>query len=273
MSIDCSGITFVMASRNDGYSCLSKNDENEQRYKIEVTINSAMMSFPNSKFILVDFCPIEGKKRLNELVSAYTNLKVVTVKPQLLIDLQNKCPNEFMNFYEFVAKHIGQFFVETDNIIFVNQDTILIDKDVQSVVNDIRDDKIVVAWKDKIDYSYMNYDILSLYLLCNNDNHPIIKEHGAWGNGDFLGISKKLYNDIGGYAMVHQNWATDNEILWRVGLKDMITLETSGNIQITRPYSFFCLDHITDGWGRSREEQDFVKISPEIVSRLIDYVE
>ena len=44
-------LTFIMASRNDNYSCRDREDQNEQLKKVMLSIRSAQRSFPGSKFV------------------------------------------------------------------------------------------------------------------------------------------------------------------------------------------------------------------------------
>ena len=48
--LDCSDITFILASRNDGYACVNGDWKEEQIRKIENCIYSSEKTFPKGKF-------------------------------------------------------------------------------------------------------------------------------------------------------------------------------------------------------------------------------
>ena len=122
--LDCSDITFVLASRNDGYACINQNWQDEQIKKIENCIYSSEKTFPNRKFVLLDYNPPKNTKQLKEIFTQYKDLKIITLSENLQKDLDNDNKNGKINFYEFVAKHIGSLLVDTNYLIFLNKDLI-----------------------------------------------------------------------------------------------------------------------------------------------------
>jgi hypothetical protein len=139
---------------------------------------------------------------------------------------------------------------------------------------------ITLAYKCKVSYDLIDNSIDDIIDMFEREETPTVTEKGAWGNGDFLGMSKKTYNEIGGLLMAHQNWGVDNEILLKAGLMNMDPLAGRGPHNFSRNYSFYCLDHVTDGqsrpfvgdvsnpWGIGAKP-----ISREIVERLNEFVE
>jgi hypothetical protein len=243
-------ITFILPTRNDEYSCSSENKEEEQIKKILLPIISSKINFPNSKFIIVEYCPKPDKKSIKELLkNKINNVKIVTIKNNLQHDLENDFTNKKMNFYEHVSKHIGILVSDTKYICVLNQDVILSNKNINILLDNLKQDKICLAKKCKISYDCMKLEIKDILSNVYNNNYPYT-EVGLWGNGDFLMLSKELYTKIGGLLMAHQNWAIDNEILLRSGLLEMNTLTSKTNIQFTRPYEIICPQHETDGLGR-----------------------
>lgn len=272
---DCSDITFILASRNDGYACINNNWEEEQIKKIENCIYSSEKTFPNRKFILLDYCPPKNNKPLKELFTQYKNVKVITLSDQLQVDLNNDNKQDKINFYEFVAKHIGSLFVQTKYIIFINQDLIFPQENSEILINSLRADEINIAFRCKIDYGLINLPVDYLYNLCNSPLKPQIKVYDVYGNGDFLGISKEKYQKIGGYLLSHQNWAVDNEILFRLGIEDMHPVSMKKGVinKISRNYFTISLDHPEDAIGASRKRgEDFVLISNEIIKNIKNYI-
>jgi len=273
--LDCSDITFVLSSRNDGYACVNTDWQQEQIRKIENCIYSSEKTFPNRKFILLDYNPPSNNKKLKDIFTQYKNLKIITLSDQLQTDLNSDNKQQKINFYEFVAKHIGSLYVETKYIIFINQDLIFSKENSEILVNSLRSDEINIAFRCKIDYSLINLPVDYVYNICNSNLRPQIKVYDIYGNGDFLGISKEKYNKIGGYLLSHQNWAVDNEILYRLGLDNMhpITMKKGVINKIVRNYHAIALDHPEDPTGAARKRgEDYVLISNDIVKNLKNYI-
>lgn len=273
--LDCSDITFVLASRNDGYACVNQDWQQEQIKKIENCIYSSEKTFLNRKFILLDYNPPKNTKQLKEIFTQYKNLKIITLSEDLQKDLDNDNKNGKINFYEFVAKHIGSLFVNTKYIIFINQDLIFPQENSELLVNSLRMGEINLAFRCKVDYSLVNLPVDYVYNVCHSPFKPQIKVYDIYGNGDFLGIEKDKYNKIGGYLLSHQNWAVDNEILYRLGLDNMhpITMKKGVINKIVRNYFAISLDHPEDPIGASRKrDENYMLISNNIIKNLKNYV-
>ena len=268
-------ITFILPTRNDEYSCSSNNKEEEQIKKILLPILSSKKYFPNSKFIVVEYCPYEDKKSIKELLyKKVENIKIVTIDKQLQYDLEKDFDNKKMNFYEHVSKHIGVLIADTKYICVLNQDVCLTNKNKDEIISNLMLNKICLARKCKISYDSMKLDISDLLENIENNFYKYT-EIGFWGNGDFLMMSKELYNNVGGLLMAHQNWAIDNEILLRAGLTDMHSLTSNSSIKFCRPTDIVCPDHITDGKGRpfigdvsDPFAKNSIKISDQIVNNI-----
>lgn len=272
---DYSDITFILGSRNDGYACKNLDWQEEQIKKIETCIYSSEKTFPNRKFILLDYNPPKQNKKLSELFFKYKNLKIITLDEQLQIDLDldNKEPK--ISFYEFVAKHIGTFFCDTENMIFINQDLIFPETGKQELIQSIRNGEVNLAYRCKVDYNFIDLPIEKIYDVCNWDNPPHIRIYDISGNGDFLGIKKKTYEESGGYLLCHQNWSVDNEIIHRIGLEsfELMTTRKDCPLKIVRNYRTFSLDHPEDTHGKIRKRgENFVPISKHIIEKLRTYV-
>ena len=275
-------ITFILPTRNDEYSCSSDNREEEQIKKILLPIISSKINFPNSKFIIVEYCPLPNKKSIKELLKdRINNIKIVTIKNDLQNDLENDLANKKMNFYEHVSKHIGILIADSEYVCVLNQDVILSNKNTNFLLDNLKDNKICLAKKCKITYDCMKMEIKDILLNVYNNNYSYT-EVGLWGNGDFLMLSKQLYTNVGGLLMAHQNWAIDNEILLRSGLSEMNSLASNTDIQFVRPYDIICPQHITDGLDRpfvgdvsDPYARNAKLISQNIVDKInnLDYIE
>jgi hypothetical protein len=268
-------ITFILPTRNDEYSCSSENKEEEQTKKILLPILSSKKYFPNSKFIVVEYCPHENKKTIKELLSGKVeNVKIITIDKQLQEDLEKDFDNKKMNFYEHVSKHIGVLIADTKYICVLNQDVCLTNKNIQEILNSLEQNKICLARKCKITYESMKLSLSEMIENIEKNIYPYT-EIGMWGNGDFLMMSKDLYSSIGGLLMAHQNWAIDNEILLRAGLTNMDALSSRSQVKFCRPTDIVCPDHVTDGHGRpfigdvsDPFARNSRKISEEIVNNI-----
>jgi hypothetical protein len=272
---DYSDFTFILASRNDGYACLNQDWQQEQIKKIECCIYSSEKTFPNRKFILLDYNPPKQNKKLKELFSNYKNLKIITINENLQNDLNADNKEGKISFYEFVAKHIGSLYCETENMVFINQDLVLPENKKDIFAESVRSGEINIAYRCKVDYNLINLSTHKLYDLCNSPFAPTIKQYDVYGNGDFLAIKKEKYEKIGGYLLSHQNWAVDNEILLRMGLEqyEPVTMKKGVINKIVRHYYAFSLDHPEDTTGAARKRgENFIPISSTIINNLKSYV-
>jgi hypothetical protein len=273
---NCEDFTFILSSRNDGYSCVNKPWEDEQRKKIENCIYSSEKTFPNRKFILLDYNTPKQNKKLSDLFKGYKNLKIISVGQKLQDDLNADNKEKKITFYEFIAKHLGSLFCETENMIFINQDLVFPLKNRELLINSIRNNEVNVAFRCKVDYNLINLSVEKLYDLCNSPFSPQIKIADVYGNGDFLGIKKEKYESLGGYLLSHQNWAVDNEILYRLGLTNMHPIQQKADsaMKIVRNYATISLDHPEDPIGVERKKgEDFKRIDANIISNLKSYIE
>ena len=209
------------------------------------------------------------------------DVKIVTIGNGIDKVLLEDSELPAMNFYEHLGKDYGVKHCDTEYFIVINQETILPTKSTDLLITSLQEGCISLAYKCKVSYDLIDLDVDGVIDLFENDETvPPITEVGVWGNGDFLGMSKDLYNEVGGLKMAHQNWGIDNEILLRAGLVNMNTLQSNSSHKFSRNYSFFCLDHQTDGkdrpfvgnttdpWAHSAKP-----ISPDIVQTLDDYIE
>lgn len=270
-----------MASRNDNYSCRNRDNQDEQLKKVMLSIRSAQRSFPGSKFILVEYSPLPDKPRYKDILPKMEDVRIVTIGNGIAKVLLEDSQLPAMNFYEHLGKDYGINHCTTAHFIVINQETILPTKSRNQLVTSLQEGCIALAYKCKVSYDLIDQSVDEIIDLFEKDETvPPVTEVGVWGNGDFLGMSKDLYYEIGGLKMAHQNWGIDNEILLRAGLVNMNTLGSNGPHKFSRNYSFFCLDHETDGknrpfvgntsdpWAHSAKP-----ISPEIVESLDQYIE
>lgn len=273
---DCSDITFIMASRNDGYACSVLNNWQEEQYKkINCCIHSASETFPNSKFILIEPDPPEQNKKFKDLFF-YENLKIITINKKLHEDLKLKSNGLDLKFYEFVYKHIGALLCETEYLVFINQDLIFPKARSDVFLNSLRSGEINICNRLKIDYNLINLETKKLYNLVNSMFKPKINSVDIFANGDFLALKKDKYLSCGGYLLAYQNWAVDNEILDRLGLENLQTMSMRKGVvnKISRNYDVYLLDHPVDYNGALRPRNDFfIPIDSEIVNNLLKYVE
>lgn len=277
MSIrDCSDITFILTSRNDGYACNKQNWEYEQFNKINCCIYSAQKTFPNCKFILVEYCPPRQNKRFKEIFSHYSDVTIITLNEKLQQDLDMDSKVGKIGFYEFVSKHIGSIYAKTKYIIFINQDLIFPKFTSQEFLDSLRNDEINIAFRNKIDYNLINLKTEQLYDCIHSVFKPSIVNIDIYANGDFLAINKQIYEQLGGYLLCHRNWGVDNEILERIGIDNLQNLNIKNNLgfKINRVYQTFLLNHPIDETQNDRPRDfNFTKIGFDIIQHLERYVE
>lgn len=275
--LDCSDLTFIMCSRNDGYACSVLDDWSIEQYrKIYSCIYSSQKTFLNSKFILIEPDPPENNKRFKELFADLKNLKIVTIDKKLHEDLKHKSNGLDLKFYEFIYKHIGAMLCKTEHLVFINQDILFPKQNSDKFIESIRSGEINICKRLKIDYNLINLETPKAYDLINSMFKPKVKSVDIYANGDFLAMKKNKYFSCGGYLLAYQNWGIDNEILDRLGLEDIHTmsLRRGTSNKISRVYDVYLLDHPVDLSGATRPRNDFyIPVDYSITHNLLDYVQ
>jgi hypothetical protein len=261
-------LSWVLTSRDDNFGGNCEGVENYTMRRLEVTIGSIISLNVESEIIVVDFCPLPDRP-----ISKYIGnlpVKIITVKPELLDVLKEDCPEPKMNFYEYVAKHIGSTKATGDYLILCNPDNIFPKVNFDEVIEDLKKGYIVRAVRCEIDRSYAKDTILQLVNMANKDEFEVMGRFNT-AAGDFTAISKEAYQKLGGYLMLHGNWHLDNEFLSRAKLL---------GYEVSVPYTHYHLNHeesiinraTLDTTKKNTDFANFKPINKKIIEELDKYV-
>lgn len=259
-------ISWVMASRNDGYGGNSM-----QRLRITL---SSIFSLPDSEVILVEFCRRPQDGSLMDEVKDFMGdrLRIIAVDCALL-DLLHADSTKNMGFYEHLAKDIGIRRANGELIIACNPDNIFPLVNFDEAVSDMEKGLIVRAMRNEIARDNVNKPISDLLSSGESGDFQVIQRFST-AAGDFTGMKKSIYKEIGGYALVHGSWHLDNLLLSQAQMN---------GYEVSAPYSHFHINHeqsVTDSKTLSDKKSagfdtdwvNFKPISKNILNRIGEFI-
>ena len=255
-------ISFVLATRNDGYGGELEGVENFTMKRLEITVNSILALGVDSEIIVIDFCTDDNKKPVKDFVS-HLPVRVITLKRNLLTLLQEDGKTNLV-FYECLSKDIGIKKAKGEYIITCNPDNIFPSINFDRVLADIEKGLIVRAIRLEIDKNYGKLNISTLIEKANKNDFNILSKWET-AAGDFTGFRKDIYFSIGGYRLLHGNWHLDNEFIDRV---------KSLGFEVFYPYSHYHLNHTDSIYAFQKDKnwQNFRSISKEILNRIDEFI-
>lgn len=207
-------ISWIMATRNDGYGGECPGVDNFTMRRLELTIDSirALEKEYNvpMEVIVVDFCTPEDRVRVKKFT--FTNgCKIVEIQPDYLSVVQTDSVNH-LPFYEYLAKHAGISHATQPYIIACNPDNIFLPQGFDYVIQDLKEGKVVRAIRVEIDRKYA----LMPFEQFKRDCKTIAGIAYPSAAGDFTGLARHIYHQSGGYRLVHGSWHVDNEFIERL---------------------------------------------------------
>jgi len=247
-------ISWIMAARNDGYGGELEGVENFAMARLQATVESIVALDVKSEIIIVEWNPPADRPSMRTFLEGQP-VSIVTVDAGLQAELDADHAGKPFPFYEYVAKEIGIRLAGSDTLIVCNPDNIFPAAGFDQVLTDIADGRVVRAIRHEIPRGY----VLDPSLIAT-----VMRDFTA-AAGDFCGFSRYAYQDIGGWAMVHQNLHVDNDFVSRA--------EEMG-YTVVQDYRHFHIHHDhagTEAPGRPRDWEKREPISEPLLLNLLDH--
>jgi hypothetical protein len=257
-------ISLVLSARNDGYGGNRVDIENFAMRRLKITLSSIQNISPKFEIVVVEWAPDSNRKPIIDFIKTIP-AKIITVDPQFQIELQKNNTNSTLNFYEYVAKHIGILRSQFENIIICNPDNIF-PKGCFSIVQDaFKKRDIIRAIRKEIHRNNVMNPIKELLKSAEDQTFNVRRDFNR-AAGDFCGFTKQQYFSVGGFARVHGNAGCDNEILNRFAAK---------GYHINQRYHHYHINHDYSGSeapGRSKTFLDHKKIPDYFFNSIEKYI-
>ena len=236
-------ISWVLASRNDGYGGTVDGVENFTMRRLQLTVHSIRAFRHHDEIVVVDWCPDPNVAPLASFLIGL-KVKVITVDK----GAQEICGQ--MVFYEYVAKMVGAAKATGNYLILCNGDNIY---PAEGFVSNPPMGVIQRAVRYDIGRETANMNAMEILHGVNAKTIPLLQAY-PMAAGDFTGIwACEFWDALYGYDLRHINWHTDNDLIERGGKASM---------RVVNKYIHYHIDH--DGshgeaQGRSR---DFASAEP-----------
>lgn len=246
--------------------CVTRNDEYglHQDARTKVFLNG-LNQIPNKdiyELVLVDWNPPADRpsfyEQYKDIFPKGLKTKIITVPSEVHKSLVG---SQVLNVFEYHGKNVGARHSSGSYFIFTNPDNFFFPKLWEHVENNINNNSFLrlCRYDVKIPYiSYIDTDViigetlfdspLYLYTVPSHDlktaeDYLSLSEGFYWdinhegASGDFLGVSKKNFEDVNGYIEYHTYGGFDGIIirdLVKKGLKQFILPTLSVHIDHTR---------------------------------------
>lgn len=260
-------LSFVLATRVDGYGCRRGDDLDEVCKKRQVVVDSVQTNYPGATLVLVDM--FSDGPALADVLSLRPPTTILTVPKRWQRLLMEDSGNEAMAFYEFLGKDLGiRVAVRTPYFAAVNQDCII--KRCEDKMEALRRGAMVLARRRKVLYGQLIEGESQRLVDQVNDGEIRGKHISYVSNGDYLAWNVEAYVRCGGYKLCHQQWAIDNEILYRLGMpKASLNHFENDRVSMQRLVDIYHFNHPKGDHGRPRGDHNAAKvISTRLLVRL-----
>jgi len=254
-------ISWICASRDDGFGGTLEGVENFNLKRINICLGSLLALGRDDEIIMVDFC--SSGKPLKESLR-HLPVRVITVDKGLLDLLQADIPGQKMPFYEYLAKDIGIRRAKNDLIIACNPDNIFPSINLDEMIEDLEKGFIAKAVRLEIASEYAKLDIPTLVDMANKDQFKV-SQRFTTAAGDFTGFKRSIYEDIGGYPLMHIDWHMDNLFFDLAKLK---------GYEFAQTYSHYHIFHEGTIYAplKNHDWQNAPIISKKIIGRVNEFV-
>lgn len=206
-------ISFVLATRNDGYGGELAGVGNFAMRRLEITVSSILRLRCELEIVVVEWNPPPGRPRLAEVLAGLP-VRIITISPELqaLLDADN--PGRRLGFYEYAAKDIGIRQARSEYIIACNPDNIFPAAEFLRAVAGLAGDVLVRADRKEIAADNAATGIEQLLDLADAGRLEVTGVYKGAG-GDFCGFTRATYFRVGGFLAVHGNRGVDTEFQQR----------------------------------------------------------
>jgi hypothetical protein len=262
-------ISWVLTTRNDGYGGVVLEDRNFTMDRLETTIVSIKILSQKvgieSEIVVVEYNPPLHMPRIKDL-NRFEDIRIVTVGAELnrLLDIDNKETLK-IPFYEFVAKDIGIRRSSNEIVIACNPDNIFSCSGWHFVSNDINAGAISLGFRLEVNsIDLYNYGISGIIDLAEKRQLPFFNISPC-AAGDFIAITKDIYNRAGRYDMLHGLWGLDGSFIQKAAKL---------GIGVRQNYWHYHIHH-QNAICETRGSLDFYsykKIGDDVITRFDDFV-
>lgn len=206
-----SDVSWIMTTRNDGHGGTCPGVDNPTMARFRATCKSIQLNAPNDEIVVVEYAPFPTVPPVKSFVEDVPNLTVFTLRPEFH-DLISSDSSADLPFYEFVAQDIGSKMAHGKYLIFVCPDNIFPSARLDTVYEGMRANQIMQAKKYDIKREFLQMDMDEL--IRKTDFPHLHRARGA--AGDFTGVARHIYEEVGGYRLVHTNWYVDIDLVFRM---------------------------------------------------------
>ena len=206
-------ISFVLATRNDGYGGQLNGAENFTMRRLQITVDSILRLSCPSEVIIVEWNPPPDRPGIPQFLAGRP-VRIITVSSELQGRLDADNQGRSLPFYEYVAKDIGVGRARFEQVIACNPDNIFPRVGFEAVMNGIVDGILVRADRMEIAAEHGARPIEELLDCADAGGLEIIGRYSGAG-GDFCGFTRATYARLGGFLPVHGNRGVDAEFQYR----------------------------------------------------------
>lgn len=258
-------VSFVMATRDDGYGGAIDKVDNFTMRRLKITLRSIEhLKIPYSEIIVVEWCPLAPAIESYVKQWGITNARVITVDK----GYEKVLPP--LPFYEYLAKDIGIKRAKHEVIIACNPDNIFPNPPdidfTEDVVKQIKDGMLMRADRLDIPREYAQYKISKVLEQADSPEGLKITRRWVTAGGDFCGFTKSTYEHLGGYDLRHINRGCDTEFEVRAKFAGM---------DIIRWYFHYHLEHddsVEEGKDRPKVFMEAKPLSRCVLDEADKYV-
>ena len=206
-------ISFVLATRNDGYGGALADVGNFTMRRLQITVDSILRLPCPSEVVIVEWNPPMNRRGIPQFLAGRP-VRIITVSSELqeLLDADNH--GRPLPFYEYVAKDIGVGSARFERIIVCNPDNIFPQRGFEAVMNGIADGVLVRADRMEVAAEHSARPIEELLDCADAGGLEIIGRYSGAG-GDFCGLTRATYERVGGFLPAHGNRGLDAEFQHR----------------------------------------------------------
>lgn len=251
--------SWILSTRNDLYGGEVPGVPNPTMKRLIVTVESILRLPGEHEVIVVDFC---SSGPVAAYLTDYPSVKVVTVKKEAIDLLQAESGDERLTFYEYLAKDIGVKTSKGDYLIICNPDNVFPAKMFDLVETAREKGYIARAARYEIDRDILTEDVKEIVDRGDTGEFIIMGEFMT-AAGDFTGISRKTYNKLGGYLMVHGNWHLDNEFIKRA-------MKAGHTVSLAYKHYHINHDDAIDSPSKNKDWRSFKKIEPKTLEKIYE---
>lgn len=254
-------ISWVLAARNDGYGGQVAGVDNFTMYRLRLTVESIRSHRPDDEVVVVEWCPPSDSPGVAAFLGG-CRARVITVarEAQNWLDADN-ANSVKLPFYEYVSKHLGACMAHNDQLIFVNPDNVFPARNFNGTM--VAPGVIVRGQRQEIARQCARRPVGDVIRDAEAGALAVLREFPL-AAGDYFGCHRSDYLAVGGYALMHINWHTDNDLLRRIATGRRVECRYQ-HYHVAHDFSG------TEAPGRAREWRAAPTISSELIADIVAF--